>query len=97
MCFNILQTINLETTHFKQIMGNINLSSFGASIMRLFPILLIILLALKYFDVYAKALNVFGISQSYDENSEDFKSAKVDGRAMVLEELAKEGQSNYKN
>ena len=96
LCFNILQTIDIDNTHFRMLMGNVNLASFSTSLMRIFPILLVILLVLKYFDVYAKTLSMFGITQSLDANSEDFKSAAMDGKALVLDELAKDSSNSYK-
>jgi len=97
LCFNILQTINLDNTHFKVIMGNVNLASFSTALMRIFPILLVILLLLKYFDVYSKTLSMVGITQGYNEKSEDFKSAAMDGKALVLDELAKDPSNTIKS
>lgn len=79
LCFHVIQVLALEETEYQEAMGSLYLVPFfGETFMRLFPILLIIFLLLKFFEVYEKLLKVFGISEECDikVGSDDVRRGK---------------------
>lgn len=61
-CFSLFQTLKVENSDFKNIMGKINtVSIYSEKLMRLFPFLLILFLVLKYFNFYSRFMFAVGL------------------------------------
>lgn len=88
MCFNILQILQLDESGFRKIMGRTdNIPLFGESFMRLAPIILFILIFLKYFDIYSKVMLYLGI-QDYDLNNiNENREAIEEGKVIITEKI----------
>ena len=83
-CFNIFQILRLRESNFRVIMGATDsIPLFGDSFMKIAPLLLVILLLFKYFNIYSKVLIFIGIKE-YDFNDlKDNLEAVEEGRAIV--------------
>ena len=64
LCYNFLQIINNGRTAFSKVMGEANIVPvFGETFYIIFPILLIILIIVNIFDVYAMIAKMFGLQK----------------------------------
>ena len=67
----MFQTLQVSESDFKNIMGKINtVSDYSDKLLRVFPILLVVLLGLKYFDVYNKVMNMAGLNDFIRDETE---------------------------
>lgn len=80
-----MQMLDIKYAAFSAIMGKVNLVPvFGTTFPTFFPILLIALCALNYFNVYNLVLTKIGLSGF--EFSEHFTDGKIEqGKNIILE------------
>lgn len=70
-CFLIFQILNVADTDFKNIMGRINtVAAYSETLLRVFPFLLVVQLALKWCNAYSKVAKWTGLDDWADADGE---------------------------
>lgn len=88
MCFNILQILQLDESGFRKILGRTdNIPLFGETFMRVAPIILFILILLKFFDIYSKVMLYLGIKDYDANNLNENREAIEEGKVIILEKI----------
>lgn len=83
LCYNFLKFIKVTGTQFYAVMGVVNLMPvLGEDFVVFFPSLLILFVALNYFNVFGKLMKALGMSQlSFTDNYNDDKI--LEGKSLL--------------
>jgi hypothetical protein len=86
LCFHVLSVLTLDDSDYMTVMGNVKLVPvFGETFPRIFPVVLLVFLLLKAFEVYDKVLRLFGLGEDFGDQQLSRIEEVERGKQVVLE------------